>query len=337
VLSEQTVLPHQDAQKASGSSAALLIAWDVGIAHEQTNHDSSPDHALGHGGGSVATPSKSACETNTSSIQLGTGVDQQSLIDTTQEQMNLSLPDCVVEGHRALNPNRRIPAGEWYELLALQEAHGTDQLLIWQARASRVMRERSYGISSAYYRACAARTECETYRPPSPFHGVITADHATPHGSTSAAMWPDPRCESLLEAMGVRERQKLHAVPYELIASWHETLQHPGTAAYFTNPVGFAVAQMQRGNQPPSIVELDRWAERAQRTTDRYELWRYIEPPAAAETIIDEHQLEARVRAIAPPNADVADLCELADAIEAGATDAEALAQLRGKRMGGGG
>jgi len=332
------VLAHQNRQNATNSMPPSLIAWDVGISHEQTNHDSAPDHALSHGGGAVAMPDRSARQTGVPQIPSSTPVDRLSVVEHTLGQINSLLPDCVAEGHRALNPSRPVLASEWHELLALQEAHGADQLLIWQARASRVRREHSYGITPAYYRTCAVRSEYETYRPPRQFHGVITDDHAIPHGSTPAAMWFDPRCEPSLQAMGVRERQKLRAVPYELIASWHEALQHPGMAAYFTNPVGFAVAQMQRGNQPPPIMELDRWADQAQRTNDRYELWRYIEPPATAvETAMEEQQLEARVRAIAPPNADLADLCQLASAIEAGATDAEALAQLRGKGVGGGG
>jgi hypothetical protein len=63
--------------------------------------------------------------------------------------------------------------------------------------------------------------------------------------------------------MGVRERQKLADVPYDLIAAWQTAVGHPGMAAQFTTPIGFAVAQMQRGNAPPPNAELDRWAERA--------------------------------------------------------------------------
>jgi hypothetical protein len=41
-----------------------------------------------------------------------------------------------------------------------------------------------------------------------------------------------------------------------------------------------------------------------------------------------ERHLEARVRAIAPPGTDIADLCQLADWLEQGATEADALARL---------
>jgi hypothetical protein len=135
--------------------------------------------------------------------------------------------------------------------------------------------------------------------------------------------------------MGIRDRHQLGAVSYELIAAWQTTLTHPGMLARFTSPVGFAVAQMQRGNMPPPLAELDRWAERARRKDDRYEVWRYVDVPTITDNVIaHEQQLEARVRAIAPLDADLADLCELARYIEAGATDAEALASLHTKHTG---
>jgi hypothetical protein len=145
--------------------------------------------------------------------------------------------------------------------------------------------------------------------------------------SASSAL--DPACDALLRAIGVRERQKLAAVPFDLIEAWQIALGHPGVAAQFTNPVGFAVAQMRRGNLP------HHWADRSYRKDDRYEVWRYVEAPVVAGSVIaQEQQLEARVRALAPPDADLADLCELARCIETGATDAEALACLHGQRTG---
>jgi hypothetical protein len=135
--------------------------------------------------------------------------------------------------------------------------------------------------------------------------------------------------------MGVRERHRLGHVSYNLIATWQTALTHPGLLARFTSPVGFAVAQMQRGQAPPPIAELDHWAEQARRKDDRYEVWRYVEVPAIADdAIAREQHLEARVRAIAPPDADLTDLCELARCIEAGLTDAEALSSLHAMHTG---
>jgi hypothetical protein len=135
--------------------------------------------------------------------------------------------------------------------------------------------------------------------------------------------------------MGVREREKLAATSYDLILAWQVALVHPGLAVQFRSPIGFAVAQMQRGHQPPPTAELDRWAEQARRSDDRYESWRYMEYPAEiGEQATDEQLLETRVRALAPPDADVADLCALARAIEDGATDTEALALIQAKHIG---
>jgi hypothetical protein len=215
-------------------------------------------------------------------------------------------------------------------LLVLQERFGADQLLIWQARASLVKSERPYGITPAYYRACAASAASDTYRPSRHTHGREVL--AEPIGQSIApSLSPDPACDALLVSMGVRERQKLAAVPYALIASWQTALAHPGLAAQFASPIGFAVAQMQRGNFPPPITELDRWDDCARRKSDRYESWRYIDPVTAGDLPTDEQQLEARVRALAPPDADLETLCALACALEAGASDTEALAQLPSK------
>jgi hypothetical protein len=291
---------------------------------------------LGHGGGVATTPDRSACETDALQIVSRTPVNEPSRIEDELEQISPALADSVVEGHRALNCNRPILAGEWYELLALQDAHGAEQLLIWQARASRAVAARSFGITPSYYRTCAARSACDAYAPRRPDQAITPVAHNLAHDITSPKVALDPACDALLQAMGVRERHKLGAVPYDLIAAWQMALAHPGLAAQFTSPVGFAVAQLQRGNRPPPITELERWAEQARHSNDRYESWRYLEHPAATvEQTADERQLEARVRALAPADADLADLCALARAIEAGATDSEALAQIHAKQSGG--
>ena len=247
-----------------------------------------------------------------------------------------SLMPAVATGHRALNPTRTILPGEWHELLALQNAQGAEQLLIWQARALRATAERPYGVSPAYYQACAAQAVCDTYRPATMWGASAFSDCERASETDSVLATLDPTCDALLREMGIRERHQLGAVSYELIAAWQTALTHPGMLAQFTSPPGFAVAQMQRGNAPPPVVELDRWAERARRKDDRYEVWRYVAAPSVdAAAIAREQQLEARVRAIAPLDADLADLCELARCIEAGASDAEALASLHTSHIGG--
>ena len=96
--------------------------------------------------------------------------------------------------------------------------------------------------------------------------------------------------------MGVRERKMLGAVPHSLIAAWAEVITHPGLAARFDSPIGFAVRQMRQGQAPPPHTELDRWAERMRRTTDRYEAWRYIEHPTEGAIRSPVQQEFARIK-----------------------------------------
>jgi hypothetical protein len=219
----------------------------------------------------------------------------------------------VAAGHRALNPLRPIPAGEWYEVLSLQREHGAPQLLIWQARAGRRANAHPFGITPAYYRACAVNDE---QRDPLPERQVD--------------LKPDPACDALLRTIGVRERRQLAHVPYDLVAAWRDALAHPGMGAHFAAPLGFAVSQMRQGNAPPCPEELERWAAHAKQSGDRYESWRHIEPQeSTADEAGHEADLEARVRALAPPGTDLSTLCALARLLEDGVTDTEALAYLR--------
>ncbi len=323
--------PQQDTKSVTYDDHALLIAWDVGNDHEQINHDSSPDPLIIDGGGAAAVGSFAGATLNAQCDCQRIIRDQQRRSATWADMPPVGLAASLVTGHRTLNSDRQLHAGEWHELLVLQERYGADQLLIWQARASRVKSERPYGITPAYYHVCAARAASDAYRPRRHTHGRDILAESTGY-SVEPPLPVDPACDALLASMGVRERQKLAAVPYALIASWQTALAHPGLAAQFASPIGFAVAQMQRGNSPPPITELDRWDDRARRKGDRYESWRYIEPVAAAGDLpTDEQRLEARVRALAPANADLEELCTLARAIEAGATDVEALALLRSR------
>jgi hypothetical protein len=325
-----SISPQQDTKNVTYDDHTLLIAWDVGNDHEQINHDPSPELLIIDGGGAAAVGGFSGATLHAQCDCQRMLRDQQRCSAIGADRTPVGLAASLVTGHRTLNSDRRLHAGEWHELLVLQERYGADQLLIWQARASRVKSERPYGITPAYYRACAASAASDAYRPSSHTHGRDVLAEPTGY-RVEPPLSPDPACDALLASMGVRERQKLAAVPYALIASWQTALAHPGLAAQFASPIGFAVAQMQRGNSPPPITELDRWDERARRTGDRYESWRYIDPVTAGDLSTDEQQLEARVRALAPPDADLETLCALACVLEAGASDAEALAQLPSK------
>jgi len=106
--------------------------------------------------------------------------------------------------------------------------------------------------------------------------------------------------------------------------------------ATIDTPVGFAVQQMRQGQLPPTSAKLERWAKRAARSADCYETWRHIDaPPCQLDRVLQEQSLELRVRALAPRDADITELCVLATWIEQGATDQEALARLTARDHGG--
>lgn len=252
------------------------------------------------------------------------------------------LDPAVQTGHQVLNPNRLISPGEWFELCQLQRAYGCERLLIWQARATRVERNRARGIVPAYYDACAADEACagSGQRQQSPEVCVsVRAESATvppaapqpaPVELARPAVPPlDPACDALLQAMGVRRRSALAGVTYELIAAWHEVVQHPGMAARFADPVAFAVSQLAAHVAPPTPTELGRWAA-WQSQSNRNVPPQLIEPsellPAAEEAAWLSH-----AHALLP-NASADDLALLTSFLVQGATDDEALALLQAQR-----
>ena len=77
------------------------------------------------------------------------------------------------------------------------------------------MTKRPYGITPAYYRACAVQAAFEIYRP----LALSSRADLAPGDPMLVAMPLDPACDELLRAMGVRERQKLANVPHDLSVS----------------------------------------------------------------------------------------------------------------------
>jgi hypothetical protein len=318
----------QEASKCAADVPESLIAWDVGMIHESINHDSAANHVRS---GGERSHSPGARQPATHALhEPDVAVSTNHLIEPPLcDVPPTALNEAVVAGHRLLNPERTLRAGEWLELLILQSAHGAEQILIWQARAGHSTVKRPFGVTPAYYHACAARATCAV--DPSHIEHRATAKAASHEANNAqpsrAAL--DPKCSALLRAMGVREPRTLAAAPLALIEAWSEIIAHPGLLARFDSPVGFAVRQMRQGQAPPSRAELDRWAARADRAADRYDAYRHIAAPTGSvEDAAVEQNLEARVRAIAPHGTDIADLCRLADWLEQGATDVDALAHL---------
>jgi hypothetical protein len=311
---------QQDARDTVPGHGRPVIAWDVRSLLQQTNQSSST--STGGGGTAVAVT--------------GEHTDAAPAASTFSEapaqpvgQIAALLEPAVAAGHLALNPLRPIPTGEWYELLGLQRAHGAERLLIWQARAVRRAAPHSLGITPGYYRACAKQEQGDALHQRS--SQERSAKPGAPQGPSEQerAAVLDPACDALLRAMGVRDRQQLAGVPYGTIKDWQNVLEHPGLTSRFSAPLGFAVSQMRQGNLPPPLDELEGWANAARRKADQYDAWRHIEPQSdIVESTTREAELEARVRALAPPNADLAALCALASLLEEGMAESDAVAQV---------
>jgi hypothetical protein len=308
--------------------SAAVIAWDVGMIHESTNHDSTADHVRSGGGRSRGCGDYQAAAHALSRPVVAASTEP--LVELPlRDLIPAALDSAVVTGHRLLNPERTLRAGEWLELLALQTAYSAEQILIWQARAGRSTVERPFGVTPAYYHACAPGAAGAVGLPRRAHEATALVAGHQPNDTQPGGPALDPRCSALLRAMGVRERQTLTAIPLALIETWSEIIAHPGLLARFDSPIGFAVRQMRQGQLPPEGAELDRWAARATRAADRYDTYRHMAAPARCEgSAAVERNLEARIRAIAPPGIDIADLCRLADWLEQGATEADALARL---------
>ena len=317
----------QDQQIHEAIAPTALIAWDVGISHELTNRDSAGPSFEGDAAAAVFADGHFT-QGPLEDPRRSTEPEQRNSVAAC-EMICGSLDHAVVQGHQLLNAHRSILAGEWIELLAIQAAHGVGDLLILQARARRASVLRPQGITPAYYLACAARALHVSDRSGTRTGTATKIWHALPKGERPTTAEIDSECAALLRSIGVREWHTLGSVPRSVITAWADVITHPGLIARFDSPVGFAVKQMRQGQGPPSQAELDRWAQSAARKADRYDSWRHHSPLVCSEQqIADEKALEARVRAIAPPGADVVVLCLLADWLEHGASESEVAARL---------
>jgi hypothetical protein len=304
----------------TGDSAMGTHAWDSrNERNESTNPP--PQDSCGMGGGDVAS---------------------DAVVVHALPAAAHDLDPALRDGHAVLNAARAVRPGEWLELLQLQRDHGTERLLIWQARAARAERDPARGIVPAYYAACDANEACAGIgQDIAPTEPCVSApaeppavQSAAPQSAPVTAAPPgavplDPACDALLRTMGVRKRTRLAGVPYELIAAWHAAIQHPGMAARFADPVAFAVSQLNEHAVPPTSAELERWVNWQHRSSRNAppQLIAPNEPMLAA----DEVALTAQVRTLLP-DATADDLALLASLLGQGATDDEALTLLQAQR-----
>ncbi|HEU5089295.1 MAG TPA: hypothetical protein VFT99_17690, partial [Roseiflexaceae bacterium] len=232
---EVPVPAQQDAEKGTADTPTPVIAWDDRISHEQTNHDSTASDSIG-GGGDVMPAASGHTEAPSPPY-----LDTQRAIPCPLSPL---LDAAIASGHLALNPHRPLPPGEWHELLTLQQTHGAVNLLIWQARASRRAQPHPFGITPGYYRACAVAQAFTAAQRVVPVADRVTGSAQSTEAQHTTRGKFDPVCDALLRAMGIRERRQLAGVSHDLIRAWQAALEHPGMAAHFATPVGFAVSQM---------------------------------------------------------------------------------------------
>ena len=338
-------LALSDAEKSTFLAISARNTWDVGIM-ESINMESPPNMIDHSGGGTQPSPDCEEqepipLEGTLSPTRHDSPKRPSSSLDVCDEKhiyLEVLSPQ-IIASHQALNPERVIFPGEWWELLALQQTHGEQQLLRWQARAARAEQARVRQISPAYYEACAAQTAFETYRPPrrhpAPVVAVEPSTLAEPSSPAPAPPAPvsalDAACDALLIEMGIREREKLTFVPLNLIQQWAHIIDHAGLAARFDDPRAFAHTQLQKGQAPPPHAELDRWAERARKRA----------AAAPPPPLTDEHVAQIRARhavlvervaAIAPTDCTEDERMKLLADLERHMSDDEALRRLHERR-----
>lgn len=322
LVAEKSLISSLQSRKTETSFADPQIAWDD--ISELTNHDSSPaDTDRQRWGNSpinyTETSFRDYYGTN------GACVHDRLLHDLDQR---------IRIGHCALNPGRVILEGEWIELLQIQNEYGIKNMLVWQARAVRVQRTRA--IVPGYYKQCAAREAVDTYRPRrKDQQQAPTAEAASNKSSLIAAEPPplilDSSCDVLLAKMGIEEREKLAAVPYDLIVQWNAIIDHPGLAARFADPCALAYTKMRKGLRPFSQQQLDRWA--SQEATRRAS-----EPlPALTEEELTriatrDSVLRERFNALAPLDIDQNERIAMMIDLEDGLPDEQVLARFDARR-----
>lgn len=318
----QHELPFEALECDNGvvDAAASDNAWDSRNERKESTNPPPPDS--GGMGGGVESP------------------DSSFVLSLPAAAHDLDPALC--EGHAILNAARPIRPGEWLELLQLQRDHGAERMLVWQARAARAERDPKRGIVPAYYVACAADEACASVGQDVALAEPRVSVPAAPPAVQRAALQPapaeasppvtvqlDPARDELLQAMGVRRRSLLAGVPYELVAAWHEAVQHPGMAARFADPVAFAVSQLAAHVAPPSLAELERWAiwqPHSNRNAPPQLIAPNERPPAAEEAawLSHAHALLS--------NGSADDLALLTSLLVQGASDDEALSLLQAQR-----
>ncbi len=169
----------------------------------------------------------------------------------------------IVTAHQLLNVDRAISEAEWWALGQMQQENGAFEVLRWQRRAIAAGRTR---VTLHYYQACAAAAACDTACGRDTAAVAPLAQHVEqiPQRSTALPLSDEHRAviARIAERAGtpVRYPEKLAAAPLPLLQRWCAIAAHPGLHVK-GDPVALLVHGASQGKEPPTIAELNRWAE----------------------------------------------------------------------------
>jgi hypothetical protein len=263
-------------------------AWEGDGTKQRTKGDPSPDGDVHPAGAARAGRSSTSdiqelhCSPPAAQPKTQAVEEPSSPRDNDHVQM---LDPLIMAGHQALNNARAISAAEWWGLLALQQEHGREVVLRWQLRAASAGRQE---VRLAYYLACAAEAALGLtggrgahldYRSAPQLPSCDSSAAATaPSGDARPRPSPSPprpgapsldRNRALLlggieRLLGrtIRHPERLAGVPLARLVRWRAIADHPGLQLW-DDPLGYLIAEAAAGNDPPSIAELNVWAERA--------------------------------------------------------------------------
>lgn len=189
----------------------------------------------------------------------------------------LTLDPMIAEWHQALNPGREVSDAELFALLDLQQRHSIETLRDWLFRATNA--RKTYVLPS-YYEACAAAdafaTIGQSQRNQRPIRVDMSPDAppAEEREPCAPSQRPKPQPQPMpidvdhaklvaeiedRTGRTIRRPDKLADVPTDLLARWRNIAGHPGLLARWD--IGWLVSEAAKGHEPPTLDELNRWAE----------------------------------------------------------------------------
>lgn len=287
-------------------------AWDVDGMNQSIKRDpSSKESQRAHE--QQARAANSQARHNDQEDSVSTRAEHppepEQLAGASENNHILALDPMIAEWHQALNPGREISDAELFALLDLQQRHGVDALRRWLFRATNAGKT---FVLPSYYEACAAADAFAMLGQSRGSQRPIAVDMTpelppaekpqTPRDRPQRPVaQPRPldadRANLVAEieqraGCAIRRPEKLAGVPLDLLARWRDIAGHPGLLARWD--MGWLVSEAAKNHEPPTMDELNRWAEEkgihwadprlAAFRTDRQDTLQVAAPGAEDET-----------------------------------------------------